>query len=189
MRPSPVRYAQAASAIAFLTMAGGAGAQTAQAPQPLPPVLTGGASAITETHGDWTVNCQVVQTAKICRFSHQQFDRSNANQRLLAVELGALSDKSAGGTIVLPFGLALAKGISISIDDNPIDGSLPFSTCLVVGCLVPVSFDEAMVGRLKAGVTLKIAAFAADSGQPIAFSVPLQGFTSALSRTASLASD
>ncbi len=172
-----------------LHLGSSAHAQTAPAPATTTPVLPGGASAISETHGDWTVNCQVVQTAKICRFSHQQVDRSNANQRLLAVELNALTDKTASGTIALPLGLALAKGISLSIDDNAVDGVLPFSTCLVVGCLAPVAFDASLVERLKAGVTLKIGATAADSGQQLNFSVPLQGFTSALSRTAALAAN
>ena len=185
MKPAfPRRHA---FVVFLLALAGSANAQTAQ-PVP-PPVLAGGASAITETHGDWAVNCQVIETAKICRFSHQQFDRSNSNQRLLAVELNARSETTADGTVALPFGLALSNGIALSIDDQAVDGTLSFSTCLVVGCLVPVSFDEAMVNRLKGGTTLKIAAFAADSGQPINFSVSLRGFSSALSRTAVLASD
>ncbi|TIX24749.1 MAG: Invasion associated locus B family protein, partial [Mesorhizobium sp.] len=30
------------------------------------PQLPGGASALSETHGDWTVNCQISGTTKVC---------------------------------------------------------------------------------------------------------------------------
>ena len=36
-----------------------------------PPQLPGGASALSETHGDWTVNCQIAGTNKVCSLSHQ----------------------------------------------------------------------------------------------------------------------
>ncbi|TIS85392.1 MAG: Invasion associated locus B family protein, partial [Mesorhizobium sp.] len=35
------------------------------------PQLPGGASALSETHGDWTVNCQISGTNKVCSLSHQ----------------------------------------------------------------------------------------------------------------------
>ena len=52
------------------------------------PQLPGGASALSETHGDWTVNCQISGTNKVCSLSHQQFNKQS-NQRLLAIELSS----------------------------------------------------------------------------------------------------
>ena len=149
------------------------------------PQLPGGASALSETHGDWTVNCQISGTTKICSLSHQQFNKQN-NQRLLAIELSSKTGDDATGTLALPFGLALAKGVNLTIDDQKLDGSLPFNTCQVVGCLVPVAFDGNVTPLLKAGTTLKIDAFAADTGQAVSFSIPLNGFSGALARTAEL---
>ncbi|WP_245469598.1 invasion associated locus B family protein, partial [Mesorhizobium sp. M7A.F.Ca.CA.002.03.2.1] len=85
-----------------------------------------------------------------------------------------------------PFGLALAKGVSLTIDDQKLDGSLAFNTCQVVGCLVPVMFDATVTPLLKSGTTLKIDAFAADTGQAVSFSIPLNGFAGALARPAAL---
>lgn len=137
------------------------------------------------SHGDWTVNCQISGTTKVCSLSHQQFNKQN-NQRLLAIELSSKTGDDATGTLALPFGLALAKGVNLTIDDQKLDGSLPFNTCQVVGCLVPVAFDGNVTPLLKAGTTLKIDAFAADTGQAVSFSIPLNGFSGALARTAEL---
>lgn len=152
------------------------------------PQLPGGASALSETHGDWTVNCQIAGTTKTCSLSHQQFNKQS-NQRLLAIELSSRTGDDATGTLALPFGLALAKGISLTIDDQKLDGSLQFKTCQVVGCLVPVAFDANVTPLLKAGTTLKVDAFAADTGQAVNFSIPLNGFGGALARTAELLAD
>lgn len=176
-------------ALAAMCPAAVQAAESAKAPAATQSVaLPGGASALTETHGNWTVNCQVAGDIKTCSFSHQQFDTSN-NQRLLAIELSARNAENAVGTIALPFGLSLAQGVSLQIDETKIDGVFSFSTCFVVGCLVPVSFDQELVKRAKAGTTLKIEAIAYNTGQPLSFAVPLLGFGSAIARVAALSAD
>lgn len=184
-------YAAAAllgSVLAVGAQFGMAHAQTEPSATARARTLPGGASALSETHGDWTVNCRVTNNLKLCGMSHQQFNTTN-NQRLLAIELTATTDQNAIGTLALPFGLALAKGIAFKIDDKKLEGTLQFSTCQAVGCLVPVTFDARMIEALKAGTTLKIEGVASDTGQPIEFSVSLNGFSSALSRTGQLSAD
>ncbi|MET3582593.1 invasion protein IalB [Mesorhizobium robiniae] len=153
-----------------------------------PPQLPGGASALSETHGDWTVNCKIAGTSKACSLSHQQFNKQGG-QRLLAIELATRTAEQANGTLALPFGLALAKGINLEVDDKKLEDTLQFSTCQVVGCLVPVAFDAKITPLLKDATTLKINAVTADSGQPVSFSISLAGFSGALARTAELSAD
>ncbi|RUU26661.1 invasion associated locus B family protein [Mesorhizobium sp. M6A.T.Ce.TU.016.01.1.1] len=153
-----------------------------------PPQLPGGASALSETHGDWTVNCQIIGKTKACSLSHQQFNKQNG-QRLLAIELATKAAEQANGTLALPFGLALAKGINLEVDDKKLEGILQFSTCQAVGCLVPVTFDAKITPLLKAATILKINAVAVDTGQPISFPISLAGFSGALARTAGLSAD
>ena len=152
------------------------------------PLLPGGASALSETHGDWTVNCQVTGTNKVCSLSHQQFNKQSG-QRLLAIELTTKTGQDAAGTLALPFGLALANGVALEIDDKKLDGTLQFNTCQAVGCLVPVTFDADITPLLQNATTLKINAIAADTLQPISFTISLNGFGSALARTADLSAD
>jgi invasion protein IalB len=156
--------------------------------EPAPPmtVLSGGASALTETHGDWAVNCQVVANTKVCALAHQQFDQAK-NQRLLAIELSSRTGEEANGTIALPFGLELSAGITLSVEEKPAQTKMAFKTCFAVGCLVPVSWEKTFVDRLKANKTLKISAVASDTQQPVNFTVSMRGFSSAIARAAELA--
>jgi invasion protein IalB len=147
--------------------------------------LPGGASSLTETHGDWVVNCRVANVGRVCTYSFQQFDRGS-NQRAFAIELTPRK-ADAGGTLALPFGLDIAKGVTLAIDDKTIqEGLLPFSTCLVVGCLVPITFDAAVQAQLKAGTVLKVTGTILESAQPVSFNIPLNGFASASARTTQL---
>lgn len=176
------------SLVAAISLSGATTAQNGPAlPEARPIEFAGGASAITETHGEWSVNCQVIRNTRLCSFSYQQFDKSS-NQRVFGIELSA-RDGKAIGNLALPFGLALAKGVTLKVDDKPLDGSYGFSTCLIAGCLVPLSVDETMLGDLQGAATLGVSAFALDSGREVAFAIPLGGFTSAMNRTAQLVAD
>ena len=82
------------------------------------------------------------------------------------------------GTMALPFGLALAKGIGLKTDDKKQEGTLEFSTCQAAGCMVPVAFDAKALEALKTGTTLKIHSLGSDAnllGKPVT-SVSLVGY-------------
>ncbi|MEP9386447.1 invasion associated locus B family protein [Mesorhizobium sp. KR9-304] len=163
-------------------------ADAAPQPEQTSTVLTGGASALTETHGDWNVNCQIVANTKVCTLSHQQFDQAK-NQRLLAIELSSRTGETANGTIAMPFGLELSAGVTLSVEEKPAQTNMAFKTCFAVGCLVPVNWEKAFIDRLKANKMLKISAVAADTQQPVSFTVSLRGFSSAIARVAELIKD
>jgi invasion protein IalB len=90
------------------------------------------------------------------------------------------------GALVLPFGLALDRGVTLQVDDAPAGPALRFRTCLPAGCVVPLSFDARLVAALRKGAALKINA-AADNGKDAVFTISLKGFPAALDRTAVLA--
>ena len=83
----------------------------------------------------------------------------------------------------------MANGIALEIDDKKLEGSLQFNTCQAVGCRVLVAFDTETTSLLQNSTTLKFNATAADTTQPIAFTISLNGFASALARTAYLSAD
>ena len=147
--------------------------------------LPGGASSVTETHGDWTVRCTVRQPDNRigCIVQQEQVD-NQSRQRLLAVEMVPGND-GVLGTLILPFGLDLDKGITLAIDDGQPMQTLRFRTCLPQGCLVPLSFTPDILPALKSGAALKVATIA-DGGAATPFSVSLTGFSSALARALEL---
>jgi invasion protein IalB len=147
--------------------------------------LPGGASSLQETYGDWRVACAQQNGKKVCAFSQQQTDK-DTRQLVLAVELNAPAADRAEGTLILPFGLALERPISLHIDEAAAGPTLRVRTCLPVGCLVTLTFDPATVALLKKGTVLTVKA-TADGGQQMAFKISLKGFADALDRTAALA--
>ena len=168
----------------FLAAILGALALPAMAQQAV--TLPGGASAVTETHGDWTVRCQVRQPeGRIsCLVQQEQVD-NQSRQRLLAVEL-VPSPNGVTGTLILPFGLDLDKGIGLGVDDAQPSAGYRFRTCLPQGCLVPVGFAADQVPLLTGGKVLHVAAIA-DGGAATPFTISLAGLGSALARAQELA--
>lgn len=149
------------------------------------PSLPGGASSLQETYQDWQVGCALSDGVKLCSMSQQQHN-VQTQQRVLAAGL-VVEGSGLGGALVLPFGLELDSGVSLQVDDAAPLGTKPFSTCLPGGCVVPLSFDAALVETLAASAALKIAAKADGSREDVALEVSLKGFSQAWKRLAELA--
>jgi invasion protein IalB len=145
--------------------------------------LPGGANSLQETYENWTVSCSLQGGAKRCALSQQELDQQS-RQRVLAIELAPLADK-ADGTLVLPFGLLIDRGVTLRVDDSAPLPILRFRTCVPAGCLVTLAFDAKFVAELRKGAALKINAIA-DGGKDAAFSISLKGFPAAFDRTAAL---
>ena len=147
--------------------------------------LPGGASSLQETFDAWTVTCSVQKGAKHCTLSQQLVDQ-HSRQRVIAIELSIAPAATVQGTLVLPFGLALDRGVRLQIDAAPATPPLRIRTCVPLGCLVSLTFDTKFVDALRKGTNLKVNAVA-DTGQDASFTISLKGFPSALDRTAALA--
>lgn len=146
--------------------------------------LPGGATSLNETHGDWVIHCEAPGAGSVdCAIQQQQLDKASG-QRLLAAELRP-AEGGLAGTLVLPFGLALARGIVLRIDDGATLPLLAFRTCLPVGCLVDLEFAPDALPGLGAGRVLHIEAVA-DGGAPAPLSLSLSGLGSAVARTLDL---
>lgn len=146
--------------------------------------LPGGAGSLQETYQDWTVSCQTQNDTAACLMRQDQ-SSSQTGQRMLTVELRSGADGKADGVILLPFGLDLARGAALTIDEAE-GPALSYSTCLPQGCLAPVHFDARQTAALKKGETLNLTATALSPSQPVAFKVSLKGFGAALDRIVAL---
>jgi invasion protein IalB len=144
----------------------------------------GDATSLQEMHGDWRVACAQQNGRKVCALSQQQTDK-NTHQLLLAMELKTPAIDKVEGMLILPFGLALDRPVTLQIDEAAVAPALHFRTCLPVGCLVDLAFDPPTVALLRKGTTLTVRAIA-DGGQGAVFAISLNGFSSALDRLAAL---
>ncbi len=148
--------------------------------------LPGGASALSEMHGSWSVNCSVREAAKDCGFS-QSAGNPQTGSALVAMELAAPAANRAEGMLLTAFGLRLDAGVQLGIDGQQLGEARAFLTCVSSGCLVPVSFDEVALSALKVGQKLDVTGVKVDDGQPVTVTLSLAGFTAAYDRTVELA--
>lgn len=170
-------------ALSFVALATTGHAQEAAAPAS---TLPGGANSLQETYQDWQVACVQQEAGKHCAMLQQQAQQNG--QRVLSIELVATAGQNIlNGALVLPFGLALEAGVTLQVDETGAPQPLRFSTCLPAGCLVPLDFNDAMLGELRAGTALNVNATAMATNQPVVLSVSLAGFSAALERTQALA--
>ena len=146
-------------------------------------LLPGGANSLSETHGDWTVRCEVVEAVVKCATQQEQV-ASDTRQRLLAIEF-APNEGNLTGTLALPFGLLLARGVVLQVDQLAASPPQPFQTCLPSGCLVPLLLAVDWRDALKGGTSLAVTAIAVD-GKEARFAIPLRGFAGALDRIVEL---
>lgn len=180
------------SAAATIAMAISATAQQQHSAPALAPtagaagMLPGGASSVQETYGAWTVSCRIVEDRKVCGLS-QVRGSQQTGQRSFAIELKPPREGKTDGMLILPFGLALGAGVNLTLDDKPLGKTIPFSTCVPDGCLVPVSFPTVATDAIKKAKVLAITATPSGSAEPVAFAFAVEGFTSALNRIAELA--
>jgi len=149
--------------------------------------LPGGAQNLREGYGDWVVSCDIRSEnntgRKVCGLSQEQTN-TQSHQRVLFMQLQP-KGSAAEGTLVLPFGPDLSRGITLQIDSGAVLASLPFWTCLPAGCLVKLNFDAKSVAALRAGTNLKVNMFPVGQ-QEMSLSVSLKGFPAALDRTIAL---
>jgi invasion protein IalB len=146
--------------------------------------LPGGATSVRETYGDWLVQCATQESRKTCTM--QQEVKIKSGQRLLGIELRP-AGAGAEGALVLPFGLALAKGASVQIDEGATLARFAFHTCIPAGCVAPVKLDAKALAGLRKGGALKIKVTPADEGaEPSQWAVSLAGFSTAFDRAGAL---
>ncbi|WP_180901842.1 invasion associated locus B family protein [Martelella soudanensis] len=147
--------------------------------------LPEGASSINETYQDWRVTCISNEGVDRCAMIHNQVAK-DSGQRVMTVELSLTADDKIQGVVIMPFGLALAQGVTLTIDAATEGKTFGFSTCLPQGCLAPVVFDAAMAEQLKNGTALNIIAQPIDGNEKFSITASLRGFTAAYKRLTEL---
>lgn len=161
-------------AMIFILAGSGAGAQTTST----------GPSSLTETYQDWRVSCSGQDQARRCGFS--QTLRQQNGQRVLTLELVPSKDGGLTGTLLLPFGIELSRGITLGLDEAAPGPALAVKTCLVAGCVVPFNISAAMAKGYRSSTKLKITTIASDSGNAVPFTLSLNGFAAAQDRATAL---
>ncbi|WP_422001779.1 invasion associated locus B family protein [Reyranella sp.] len=122
----------------------------------------------------WRVDCAGDGKTLECRAIQQLFNRDD--KQLIALLAAGLAPDTKAPTLALqlPLGISLAEPIQLKIDNGPVE-RFPVQTCTPVGCIVNVPLKEPLLGRLRAGTTLKLT-FGAPGKPALSVDVPLLGF-------------
>lgn len=145
------------------------------------PVLPHGADALKETYGDWGVECRIVQLTKRCSLGQFQYNEEQ-HTLMFSIEIFPPEDGDYAVAITMPFGLNLADGIRLKLDEQSIEQRGSFGTCLPTGCLVPVKLTSSSIEAMKTAKALMVIATAFSGGQHPSFRVSLKGFSAAIER-------
>lgn len=145
-------------------------ARPAPVPQPVP-----------EVFDQWQVACaQDAQGGQACRVQHVVLDQDKRPQLAIVVRPAAAADQLPVATITPPWGISLAQGITLQVDNLPAS-RIPIRTCLPSGCLADFTLVEALNGQMQKGTALKLTMTAANN-QPVTIEAPLAGFAKAYAR-------
>lgn len=134
------------------------------------------AEAQNTTHQDWVVTCTASEAGQSCAMVQRLNLGDGGAQMSLEMSLGP--DGSAVGVMIAPFGLDIAKGVSINIDGGP-RFNLPFRTCRQFGCVVRMNFGAEVVALLRRGATLQATLYQLDGNAELNIPFSLNGFSSA----------
>jgi len=150
---------------------------------------SGGPDTVSETYGDWTVRCSPdtsraeLPPALACETS-QELWQSESGQRLIAITLRRSDDGTRGTlTILAPFGLLLAAGLQIAVQDEVLV-EMGFRTCLPAGCIAIAELEDATVEAMAQASQITINMTAAATGEPVMVPLLTQGFAAAWARLA-----
>jgi len=159
--------------------------------------LPNGASALSETYGDWQIACQVVEpprdgpdakapAKRLCALAQVQREQKS-HMLVFSAEIRVPDPKSdkVAATFVLPFGIAVTEPIALKADGKDL-APLKVTTCLPVGCGVPaVPVEAAAVAALAGGKPLTVAT-RDTAGRGISFELRPDGFAEGLKRLRAL---
>ncbi|WP_336489150.1 invasion associated locus B family protein [Methylobacterium nigriterrae] len=154
--------------------------KAAAAPEAAKALWPEGASSVSETYGDWTVNC-VHEPAIQCVMMQSQGD-AKTGRRQFAIELKTPRDGRAEGVILMPFGQAIEPGVTFKLDDTVLGKGAPYLTCGPEGCYVPVSLPTLATDTMKSAQNLTVTAQKREGAEPTVITVPLAGFAAAFAR-------
>lgn len=144
-----------------------------------------GPDRMVEQYQGWTLTCakpQAEEAALECAMEQTVNDSQSGAVVLRMVIRSGQTTPDPVATLIGPFGVDLAQGLSVSVDGGTPE-TLAFRTCLSGGCIATLPLDAARLEAFRAGQTLTTVIRPVDDPS-VTMSLPisLAGFTAALER-------
>ncbi|TPW34057.1 hypothetical protein E3202_05775 [Oecophyllibacter saccharovorans] len=127
-----------------------------------------------QTGPDKTVRCVVSQ-----RLLNQR-----THQQIVRISFQPLAHQ-VNGQVMLPFGLALLKGLDLRMNTDPVGQNYPFTTCRANGCIVPLDLDDTQMRNFQQARQVQLS-FQLLNGREITVPISMRGFDEAWKRAQTL---
>jgi len=135
----------------------------------------------TQMSGDqefWTKRCDE-QGNDYCEI-FQRLVVKESNQRLIEFAIGyPEKKKDAQAVIILPLGVAVSKGIVLTLDGRKPTAPIEIKTCTPDGCMVIMQLDKAFVEQMSSSKNIVVGFYDAQNN-PANVQVELAGFSKQL---------
>jgi invasion protein IalB len=130
-----------------------------------------------QTFKDWTARCEQAPGTSTERcFIFQNLVLKESGKRLVHMAVGYLAANGQEATvIIMPLGISLPPGASISIDGGP-SHEMVIERCDANGCVGTVALSDGLIANLKHGREARIS-FHDGKRRRIAVPLSLLGFT------------
>ncbi len=140
-------------------------------------------SETTETFGAWTVRCQKpnAEAPRACEVLHAVQGQGGI---ITQIAIGTPPGSTQQLLVVqAPLGVLVSQPVTIADQAAATTTiySIPFQTCLQIGCLAQMETNFEALDKLAALATAKLS-FAERTGRLIEISIPLNGMKDALAR-------
>ena len=120
------------------------------------------------------------ETLDICLTHHERLDGNTGMVIVSAALREVQGNPKKHLMIMVPLGVALPAGLQIKIDEDKEPTKLVYTICHPGGCTAEVEASDEIVGKLKKGKQMMVAAMNV-AAKPIFLPVPLTGFEPTLS--------
>jgi invasion protein IalB len=159
-------------------------AAPAKGAAPAPAPAAGAPAAAAEApQSAWVKLCEKATLKKadkeekldICLTHHERLDGNTGMVIVSAALREVQGNPKKHLMIMVPLGVALPAGLQIKIDEDKEPTKLVYTICHPGGCTAEVEATDDMVGKLKKGKQMMVAAMNV-AAKPIFLPVPLNGF-------------
>lgn len=130
-------------------------------------------------HQDWQVRCNAADETQCFMYQLAKDSEGRTVAEFTLIRLPDGGQVAAGATVVTGLGVALPRGVALTIDSaNPL--GYPYLYCVPAGCFSRLGLTAATVTRLKRGAEAKLTVVSiTDPETPIVGILSLNGFTAA----------
>lgn len=133
---------------------------------------------VSETHGDWVLQCWKQQT-RVCQILQREVE-AKTQKTILITTISAMPDKGYRIMMLTPLGLKAVQTLPVTVDNAPF-AEIPMQACIASGCVHVMELTAPLLAKLQSAGDISLT-LTAMNGQKLGLRVPVKGLKDALGK-------